>query len=36
LNVRHVIIGDGDHDVQTRMAGAPGLHLQRRLSRFLV
>ena len=36
LNVRHVIIGDGDHDVQTRMAGAPGLHLQRRLSRFLI
>ncbi len=36
LNVRHVVVGDSDPDVQARVAEAPGLHLQRRLSRFFV
>jgi hypothetical protein len=36
FNVRHLVVGDGEEDVRARVPAAPGLHLQRRLSRFFV
>jgi hypothetical protein len=36
FNVRHVVVGDDQPGMQARVARAPGLHLQRRLSRFFV